>query len=334
MATGRPLEGHFVVGGYGLHVHTDCLGRAFTSRTDSYDVTIGLPQLESSGGVVAPAWTYGPHDEREQAQEDEMFWGYAPFDEDDGTSWGAVIFRCRFYTTLDASEDEVFYESADGFLDELDDWRARFTSWVGILSSQDFVNLGGHTPSGTPDQPDQEAWTVDIHERRAHSHARTYLPPQNRNKWSSLGPIDLGACIIAAGRREPAPTEWLLIRDARSLLNSGQHRRAILDAGAAAELAMGVLVDKHLDDANTKDSVKQALRKRYRALEGNTDLLGQLEPGLVPKRIREQLIAPRNKASHSGASLNLEQAQNAISKAIEVVEHAYPLATLLPISTR
>jgi hypothetical protein len=43
---GWPLEGHFVVGGSGLYVSTACLGRAFPSRTASYDLTIGLPQFE------------------------------------------------------------------------------------------------------------------------------------------------------------------------------------------------------------------------------------------------------------------------------------------------
>lgn len=39
-----PFEGHFVVGGSGLYLHRDCLGRTFTSHTASYDLEIGLPR--------------------------------------------------------------------------------------------------------------------------------------------------------------------------------------------------------------------------------------------------------------------------------------------------
>jgi HEPN domain-containing protein len=117
------------------------------------------------------------------------------------------------------------------------------------------------------------------------------------------------------------------------VLNSGQNRRAILDAGAAAELAMGALIDKHLDDTNAGESVKKALSKRYRALEGNTELLRLLRPGLLPEQITDELIKPRNTAGHGGDSLTFEQAQKAVEIAREVVEHAYPLANFVPIQT-
>jgi hypothetical protein len=49
-----PLEGHLIVGGSGLFVTTDCLGRAFASRTASYDLTIGLPQLDPGSTSYGP----------------------------------------------------------------------------------------------------------------------------------------------------------------------------------------------------------------------------------------------------------------------------------------
>ena len=58
-----------------------------------------------------------------------------------------MVYRCRFCTTLTASPGEEFEAAAQEFLSELDDWWTRFTSWVGILTSQDFVVLGGH-PGG------------------------------------------------------------------------------------------------------------------------------------------------------------------------------------------
>ena len=55
---------------------------------------------------------------------------------------------------------------------------------------------------------------------------------------------DLEACVIATTNDDPPP-EWMFIRDARSLLSAGQQRRAIIDAEAAAELAMTTLIDNY-----------------------------------------------------------------------------------------
>jgi hypothetical protein len=136
-----PLEGHFVVDGSGLHVHTDCLGGAFTSRTANYDLTIGLPQLDPGstppGRVIPPEWTYGPRDESEPANERDVIpWGWAPgygakkvYPEN--AKDAAIVARCRFYTTLTASNDEEFKIAADDFLTELDiGGRASLRGWA------------------------------------------------------------------------------------------------------------------------------------------------------------------------------------------------------------
>jgi hypothetical protein len=165
-----PLEGHVVVGGSGLFVRTDCLGRAFTSRitsrTASYDLTIGLPQLDpgstSPGRLIPPEWTYGPSDESERANErDAIHWGYAFSDRAQ-----AVVFRCRFYTTFTASNYEEFSHLADDIW--IADWWTHFTSWAAILASQDLVgparwDVRRREMIG----PDIEAWTSDAHGQRA-----------------------------------------------------------------------------------------------------------------------------------------------------------------------
>jgi hypothetical protein len=174
MAKEWPLEGHFVVGGSGLYVKTDCLGHTFTSHTAGYDLTIGLPRVDTRPDpippeirrrlgepaipnmeLIPPAWAYGPTDEGERAEEEQISpaWGGVLNDGraekvyPESARDSAVVYRCRFYTTLTASDGEEFEAAAEGFLSELDDWWTRFTSWVGILTSQDFVGLGGH-PGG------------------------------------------------------------------------------------------------------------------------------------------------------------------------------------------
>ena len=151
----------------GLLVTPDCLGREFTSRTANHDLIIGMPQLDTrpkQASLRAPQWSYGDQDEDEDWDEDE--------DGNSGVSCSrrspgfccrcfrvgraheggeaAHVLRCRFYTSLTVSTDEEFDAAADDFAHELEDWWTLFTSWVSILTSQDFLRLGGQ--AGAYDQ--------------------------------------------------------------------------------------------------------------------------------------------------------------------------------------
>jgi hypothetical protein len=358
-----PLEGHFVVGGSGLYVSNHCLGRAFTSRTASHELTIGLPQVERpypippeirrqlgepdipDSKLIPPAWAYPPQDKGERAEEEHIspVWGAVL---DDGrartvypesTRDSAVVYRCRFYTTLTASNGEEFEAAADVFLSELDEWWTRFTSWVEILTWQDFVGLGGH-PGGMIRSYPLFTWTSDASGQRANRQWRVYAPPNQGSPMSKLQLSDFEACIAATGNQDPPP-EWLFIRDARSLLRAGQPRRAILDAGTAAELAMAALIDKHLDDTNADEGVRKGIVKGYRNLGAKRSLLALLRPGLLSDRVQPDLIDKRDtaihgrsKAGHGWDEVTSEQAQTALEIATDIVELAHPLASLLPSS--
>ena len=147
---------------------------------------------------------------------------------------------------------------------------------------------------------------------------------------------DLEACVTATGNQAPPP-EWVFIRDARSLLRAGQARRAILDAGTAAELAMTALIDKHLDDTNADEGVRKGIVKGYRNLGAKKSLLALLRPGLLSDRVQPDLIDKRDtaihgrsKAGHGWDEVTFDQAQTAVEIATEIVESAHPLASLLP----
>lgn len=363
IANDRPLEGHFVVGGSGLYVTTGCLGRTFISRTASYGLTIGLPQVDTTPDpippeirrqfgepalpkwdLIPPAWAHGPTDERERAEEEHIspVWGGVLNDGrakkvyPESARDCAVVYRCRFYTTLNAADGEEFEAAAQDFLSELDDWWTRFTSWVGILTSQDFVGLGGH-PGGLTRSYPLLTWTSDASGQRAATQWRQYFPPNQGIPMSQLQLSQFEACVTAAGNQDPPP-EWLFIRDARSLLRAGQARRAILDAGTAAELAMTTLIDKHLDDTNADAGVRKGIVKGYRNLGAKKSLLALLRPGLLTDRVQPDLIDKRDtaihgrsKAGHGWDEVTFDQAQTAVEIASEIVESAHPLANLLPI---
>lgn len=362
----RPFEGHFVVGGSGLYVTTVCLGQTFTSRTPNFALTIGLPRVDTSldpvpaeirerigepavprMDLVPPEWAYGPVDDTERMDEEHIspVWGGVMDDGRARTVYpesardSAVVFRCRFHTTLTApSPGQQFDALAEKFLKELDDWWARFTSWVGILTGQDFVGLGGY-PGGMTRSYPLVTWSAGPSGQRVDRQWRYYPSPHQGSPMSQLQLCELEACVIAAGRNPP-PSEWLFIRDARSLLQAGQARRAVLDAGTAAELAMTTLIDKYLDDTQVTDPGVRTAFGRFNNLVAKQEVLKFLRGGLLPERTRPDLIDLRNTAIHGlgragngWEEVTLPQAQTAVEIATAIVEAAHPLASLLPQST-
>jgi hypothetical protein len=312
-----PLEGHFACGAWGLGVTLECLGRAFTSRTlNDYNLTISLPQRDPAGELVAPAWTYGPRDERERSSErDDLIWAMVLNPE------FAIVERVRFYTTLTASSDDEFQAAVDDFREELEDWWIRFTSWVGVLTSQEFDAFA----ESRGDDPEAESWlamwTGNADGQRATDHSVGLdSSVSHRLPMDVLDFVGFQACVSATGRQVPLPATWDLIRDARLGPRAGQFRRAVLDAGTAAELAVIALIDKYLDDGGVDQKVQKALRKRYTTLGQNAELLKALRPDFPLAKLRKELIAPRNEAAHGDYSPAMEEAQSAVEAANEIAE--------------
>jgi uncharacterized protein (UPF0264 family) len=120
------------------------------------------------------------------------------------------------------------------------------------------------------------------------------------------------------------------------LLNSGHVRRAVLDAGTAAEIAMNVLVGRCLDETNTEEAVKKAITDRCDSLGGMNDLLGSLKPDLLSPNVKSDLISKRNIAIHGRSrsgrrwdEITVDEAIKAIETAAAIVDAAHPLADLL-----
>jgi len=354
-----PPEGHFVIGGaWGLQVSTECLGCTLTSRTASHDLEIGLPQRDTEPDpipseirwrlgqpaipnmeLVPPKWACGPVDDREREEERRVspVWGTTLGSDTGEVTYPesardtALVIRCRFYTTVEASNEAEFEEATKRFLGELDDWWTRFTAWVGVVTGQDFLGLGGYMRQGTQ-SGDIRTWTCDGNGQRAGRGIRSSYPPSRPGiPVSKLQLEDLRGCVTATGKYPP-PAEWALIRDARLLLNAGHIRRAVLDAGAAAELAMTTLIDQYLDAANAQEPVRLAFAK-FNNLGRKRDLLKVLSPGLLPARVQPDLIEMRNTASHGGVEITFDQALTTVEIATEIVGAARPLASLLPPQT-
>jgi hypothetical protein len=141
----------------------------------------------------------------------------------------------------------------------------------------------------------------------------------------------LQAAMDLSASGKPPDAEWLFLRDARSLLNAGEFRRAVIDACTAAELAVTALIDRKFSAEGTSKAERM---KQFDAHHGLSKLKSlhkkRHAAGKLPKRLVEDVGAPRNKAAHRGATLSDAEAHTAIATAAEVVEMAYPLSSVAP----
>jgi hypothetical protein len=211
-----------------------------------------------------------------------------------------------------------------GAIQEIDAWWLLFSLWVEIFTSQDATD-NGRTQTGTWTSP---IWTWECRAGvRERASTNTAWPVKSAPE-QLLDRSTLEACMSLAALAEPPPNIWLFIRDARALINSGDYRRAVIDAGTAAELAMTDILDQYL--AATDAVLRAALIDRSRTLEGRANLMKELGAGTVPNKFKEHLQNPRNKAAHGGHQPTLDGARKAVAIALDLVEQAEPLLGLLP----
>jgi hypothetical protein len=83
----------------------------------------------------------------------------------------------------------------------------------------------------------------------------------------NFAPMNAGQfrrCVTVADQLGPPRTEWLLLRDASSLCAGHDYRRAVLDAGLAAELAVTQLISGHLADRGHTPRAIEGILDRHR----------------------------------------------------------------------
>lgn len=244
------------------------------------------------------------------------------------TDWGpgedypsfALVDQLLFYAELAVSDEWEFRNAVSALGREIDEWWVAFTDWLGVLTVQDFSRLGGALPSVLA--TGFHAWSgdADKHRHTPCGSALFVVPPNP--EVLSTDHVRTAMYLSAKSRRPPV--EWLLIRDARSLSHRGEHRRAVLDAGSAAELALVALLETHLYPSGP--AIQEAMLNRYKTLGGLRDLAFRLIPDKVPAHLTDELIEPRNIAVHNAAEdISRETATTAIDKAAQLVDVAYPI---------
>ncbi|MGY5309583.1 hypothetical protein [Nocardia gipuzkoensis] len=324
-----PLEGSFACGS-GFLVTPDCLGQTFRSRTANHELSLTLPArtdgTDGSGLQRAP-WTYVLEgDDRDACWSDDE-WGSVAGAAAETPTY-AHIKRCVVHSEVAANNEVEFKAAAQRFGDELAVWWSSVCDWLDILTLQDFASLKRAQRSILNDSV--QMWSGDsAGVRKAGISYQVFTG--GVHQVEVLDAYQLQAALDLAARGAQPDAEWLFMRDARSLFNAGEYRRAVIDACTAAELAVTALIDRKFDD----DGTSQAERKREFGSHRGLSKLKQLHKkrqasGQLPKRLVDEVGAPRNKAAHKGAFLSRAEAGTAIRTAAEVVSIAFPLTSVAP----
>lgn len=342
----------------GIIVTGQCLDGAFHATVGQQDVIFhtpgwtaedipGSPRRRQEVFLTEPEWAhlqpFSPGverpwdyiDSRGRVEDRWDSWGIpaVTHTSQDGTTVPtvAVINRLRYSASVSPGSANECDATASAIASSIDEWWSLTSSWIEIVASQEVVPTTG--PTFDPARFfARRIWTRDD------SGELQYLPQQRtsfervegRKTFVPITPELLQSCMTKASLLEHPPLEWTLIRDARALLDAEQTRRAVIDAGTAAELAITRLIDERL--ATTSEAVKDALLAKYRMLGQTSSLLLKLG-GQLPRGFQQALIEPRNIATHAGTPPCKEVADLAVAAATEVVEQALPLAMLVPLGT-
>jgi hypothetical protein len=230
----------------------------------------------------------------------------------------------RFPLPVDDSGDpaEVAADLGRRLYESIGDWLRRLRIWIEVATGQD-LDPTAVTPAV---RADLNLFRVDDQGSAERIRDERPITTEGIVERNFVGMATWRAVLDRAGSNEEPPTERLLLHDARMGLRRRHARRAVLDAGTAAEIAMSRLLDAEL--AGVPAAVGAIVRRQNRELGRLITALRalgvQLSDGL-----QLELAEPRNTAIHSGYEPDIAVARSAVTLAGEIVEQAGPLKNLL-----
>jgi hypothetical protein len=327
------VEGYFVCP-IPFAIETGGLLEHYRARIGDRQTIITLPKVDEAASphrprLLAPHWYYKGVSISHKADipSAEAYWGNGAIFNADNMPRAVIVKRIRI------AVDEVIGDTdkrrvADVVAREMPRWWGLASTWIEIIHGQDLSRLGPVAPgvhfNGTT------LWT-QLDSDVALSQV-TYVGAQpGRYSMPDYAPMsvkDFQHCLDLASNDARPTDAWLFIRDARSLKSGHDYRRAVLDAGVAAELAVTTLIRRNLASQGIDEEVIEAqLQQRsHRTLGGRCSYWENRCGGQLPNEYRPRLIDTRNAATHEGLTVTRPAAEAAITAATEIVEHAHPLA--------
>lgn len=316
-------------------IATEGLSQQYHARIGGLDTVITLPRIDENADphhprLLAPHWHYrGVTIPQSEIPSAEAFWGNGAIFNADNTPRAVVVKRIRL-AVEDANTDTEKRRAADAIARGVPRWWRLAAAWVEIIHGQDLSRLGPVAPgvhfNGTSFWTQFEGDAERSVVTSVGSQPGRYIMPN----YAPLSPNDFQYCLdLATDGLQPADA-WLFIRDARSLKSGYDYRRAVLDAGVAAELAVTTLIRRYLAsrDVDEAEIESELQLRQHRTLGGRCAYWVNRCGGGLPNDYRPRLIETRNSATHEGFNVTQPQAEEAISVASEIVAQAHPLSVV------
>lgn len=339
--TNKSIEGDMSCDA-GFLVTPECLGQSYESRMGScYQLTIRLPRFDRSVhsyNLIAPHTDskFRAAQDKEDAAEardaGDSRWGCMQKWSDPKTpeDWETgdfppesfLVEQLRFATEAAAGNDDELQHTRFQIRDHHATWWSVLADWIGVVSDQDLIELGKQNRRSLGLF---SMWTVYPEAGEESGFNSLRMPELRPYVGKPLTNAQLNRCMALAGGATRPPEAWLMLRDARSLLNTGEYRRAVLDAGTAAEIALTAKLDAHLT-ANTSADIAEALMDKYKMLGALADLAKKLKIAAPLERFRPQVIEPRNRAVHDGKEMTEDVAAVAVATTLDLLHAIHPLA--------
>jgi HEPN domain-containing protein len=222
------------------------------------------------------------------------------------------------------SNETVSEKQAQKLLHLGEEWQRRLILWTEIIASPNvadessdviqhatdtfvWLDTGGSSKQITCPHPTQISIVLPD------------LPHMTVEQWRKL--------LVKASSDEAPPEAYVLLRNASRLLSQKRYRSSVLDAATAAEIALTELQARSFPSGMSRHD-KDDLKKRYRQFDGLLDSLALMNVSR-PAHVRDEVANPRNDAIHQGKEPSEEAARHCLAKAQEVVEHVFPIDSLL-----
>ncbi|CPV51997.1 hypothetical protein [Mycobacteroides abscessus] len=332
VATEHIVSGHFWAE---FLAELDCLGRKFESEIAGHPVEIVIPGRDpnpETRPLLPPAVSATKDEKPERSDARFPVWGKL-------TNWMECTFGVRFAghdevemakisrigisTTLKTNDIQTS-QTYTRLVDEIDDWWSCAQLWLQIFAASRVKTL---RPLHQADQ----GVGLTLWDGNARLEGKS--GPIGYPELFSV-PVtadELTASLRLAGRGQEPPMEWALIRDAQHLVRAHQYRRAIIDAGTAAELAITRMIDRKLRSQGQSSTQIEALlaQRAHQTIGRRMDLLKKVRGGALPPKFYEIVVKQRNAAAHEGKQFQRIEAERAVLKVRRLVEKVVKLEAYL-----
>lgn len=290
----------------------ECLGLESNFLIDGQRGILGLPAVTLDGDKESrPELMAPPMAQRSVLDAiPDLSWGYV----NNGADGHFAASMCYLRVVVDAAEDEV-EERAKRIAYLVPWWFDRVKDWVEVMTGQDLYEY--ERPYTERDNRPYGSFYL------FRDGAGTDVTPE-RGIWMSPWPIEKSitkpkwvAALAAASEQKRPRAEHLIMRDANAALVREHHRKAVVDAGSAVELAITRRIRERLAGKNEEPVIESLLRAH--ANLGRRVTLARKLGVALPAKLERDLVIPRNNAVHKGETPDPLSAMVAVHVAGEIV---------------